>query len=406
MKPIYKKTIFACYLGYVIQAIVNNFIPLLFLTFQEEYEISITKITMLITLNFMIQLVVDLTSAHFIDKIGYRTAALLAHAFTVMGLISLTFLPELFSDAFLGLMISVTIYAIGGGLLEVLLSPIIEALPTDDKEKTMSLLHSFYCWGYVFVVLFSTIFFQIFGIENWKILSLLWAIIPIINFLSFTKVPILPLIEEKNASLSLMELFRKPIFWLLMIVMLCAGASEQAVAQWASTFAEQGLGVSKTVGDLMGPMLFALFMGSSRLLYGKYGEKLNLYKAIAISSMLCILSYVFISLSPLPFLSLLGCGLCGFSVGILWPGTFSIASSCLRKGRTALFAFLALAGDLGCSSGPTFVGFIFNKSNGNFKLGILLALIFPVILLITLLLLHIFKQKERQLEISPTSQSL
>ena len=354
----------------------------------------------------MIQLVVDLTSAHFIDKIGYRTAALLAHAFTVVGLISLTFLPELFSDAFLGLMISVTIYAIGGGLLEVLLSPIIEALPTDDKEKTMSLLHSFYCWGYVLVVLFSTIFFQIFGIENWKILSLLWAILPIVNFLSFLKVPILPLIEEKNASLSLMELLKKPIFWLLMIVMLCAGASEQAVAQWASTFAEQGLGVSKTVGDLMGPMLFALFMGSSRLLYGKYGEKLNLYKAIALSSMLCILSYVFISLSPLPLLSLLACGLCGFSVGILWPGTFSIASSCLKRGGTALFAFLALAGDLGCSSGPTFVGFIFNKSHGNFKLGILLALIFPVILLITLLLLRIFNQKERELEISSTSPSL
>ena len=378
----YSLTVRACYVGYVVQAIVNNFAPLLFLTFQSTYGISLSKITLLITMNFLVQLITDLASAAFIDKIGYRASAILAHVLAASGFVLLTILPELTGDPFLGLVISVMIYAVGGGLLEVLLSPIIEALPLGNKERMMSLLHSFYCWGHVAVVLISTVFFRLFGIENWKIMAIIWAAVPAANILAFSKAPILSLISQGERGYTLGELVRKPVFWLMMLLMACAGASEQSVSQWASTFAEAGLGVSKSVGDLAGPMSFALLMGTSRLIYGKYGDKMDLRRAMAISSVLCIVSYLMIALSPWPVLGLIGCGLCGFSVGIMWPGAFSIASASIRQGGTALFALLALAGDLGCGGGPTFVGFTSNLFGGELKWGILMALVFPVLMLI------------------------
>lgn len=386
MKQTYQRTLTACYTGYVVQAIVNNFVPLLFLTFHNTYHISMNSITLLITLNFLIQLLIDVLSAGFIDRIGYRTAMILAHGTVTLGLFCLTFLPEVMPDPFIGLLISVMIYAIGGGLLEVLVSPIVEALPTKNKEKTMSLLHSFYCWGHVAVVLFSTLFFVVFGLEHWKIMALIWAVIPAYNLFVFHHVPLCPLVSEEEEGISLSGLIRLPAFWILMVVMTCAGASEQAVSQWASTFAEQGLGVSKTIGDLAGPMLFAVCMGSSRLIYGLYGEKMNLRTAMAASGILCVLSYCMISLSPFPALSLAGCGICGFSVGIMWPGTFSIASAALKGGGTALFAFMALAGDLGCSGGPSFVGLIAGQAGNSLKTGILCAVIFPLLLIAGILL--------------------
>ena len=386
MKQTYQRTLTACYTGYVVQAIVNNFVPLLFLTFHNTYHISMNSITLLITLNFLIQLLIDVLSAGFIDRIGYRTAMILAHGTVTLGLVCLTFLPEVMPDPFIGLLMSVMIYAIGGGLLEVLVSPIVEALPTKNKEKTMSLLHSFYCWGHVAVVLFSTLFFVVFGLEHWKIMALIWAVIPAYNLFVFRRVPLCPLVSEEEEGISLAGLIRLPAFWILMVVMTCAGASEQAVSQWASTFAEQGLGVSKTIGDLAGPMLFAVCMGSSRLIYGLYGEKMNLRTAMAASGILCVLSYCMISLSPFPALSLAGCGICGFSVGIMWPGTFSISSAALKGGGTALFAFMALAGDLGCSGGPSFVGLIAGQAGNSLKTGILCAVIFPLLLIAGILL--------------------
>ena len=381
MKPNYQRTVKACFAGYVVQAIINNFAPLLFLTFRNSYQIPLSKITMLVTINFGLQLVVDLLSAGFIDKIGYRASVLMAHILSAAGLVALAILPGLFSDPFVGLLIAVMIYAMGGGLLEVLISPIVESCPTDNKEKTMSLLHSFYCWGHVGVVLLSTLFFGLLGIGNWRILALLWALIPLANAFVFMKVPIAPLIGEGEKGLTIKELVQKKTFWVLMLLMVCAGASEQAVGQWASTFAEQGLKVSKTVGDLAGPMLFAAMMGLARLIYGKYGERMDLTRFMIWSTVLCIGSFLVVSLSPLPALGLIGCGLCGLSVGIMWPGTFSMAAAALRGGGTAMFAFLALAGDLGCSSGPTFVGLISGAAGDNLKIGILAGVIFPVILL-------------------------
>lgn len=386
MKPNYQKTMYACFIGYIVQAIVNNFVPLLFVTFQTSYGIPLSKITALITVNFVIQLLVDLLSAGFIDKIGYRASIILAHICAAAGLLSLTILPDLLPDAFLGILISVIIYAVGGGLLEVLVSPIIEACPTDNKEKAMSLLHSFYCWGQMGVVLLSTVFFVLFGIRNWKILALIWVIIPMANGILFARAPIYSLQAEGEKGLTLKELFLKKIFWVLMLMMMCAGASEQSVSQWASTFAEQGLHVSKTVGDLAGPMAFAMLMGLSRLIYGKYGDKLNLDHFMTFSCILCAASYLCISLVPVPMVGLLGCAVCGFSVGILWPGTFSKAAVSIKGGGTALFALLALAGDLGCSGGPTLAGLVSSSFGNNLRIGILASIVFPILLLIGILL--------------------
>lgn len=385
----YKRTLTACFIGYIVQAIVNNFAPLLFLTFQSTYGIPLSRITLLVTINFSLQLLIDLLSAGFIDKIGYRASVVLAHIFSAAGLILMTVLPGLLPDAFVGLLISVLVYALGGGLLEVLVSPIVEACPTDNKEKAMSLLHSFYCWGHVGVVLLSTLFFAVFGIENWKILALLWALVPLFNLILFATAPICTLNEDGEKGMSLSGLLASKIFWILMLLMVCSGACEQAVSQWASTFAEKGLGISKTAGDLAGPMMFALLMGTSRLLYGKWGEKMNLQKCMTYSGVLCAVSYLLISLSPIPVLSLIGCGICGFSVGILWPGTFSMAAKQLRSGGTVLFALLALAGDLGCTGGPTYVGLISGAFGDDLKAGILAALIFPAFLLLGLLLCRV-----------------
>ena len=379
------QTIYACFIGYIVQAIVNNFVPLLFVTFQNNYHISLERITFLITLNFIIQLFVDLLSAFFIDRIGYRISILIAHILSAAGLILLTVLPEVFSSPYTGLVIAVIIYAIGGGLLEVLVSPIIEACPTDNKEKAMSLLHSFYCWGHVGVVLLSTAFFWFFGISHWKILALMWAVIPIFNTFLFRSAPIYSLHKEGEQGLSLRELCTSKIFWMLMLMMTCAGASEQAVSQWASTFAETSLHISKTLGDLAGPLTFAACMGASRLLYGKYGDRIRLDLFMRGSCILCIFSYLCISILPFPALNLFGCALCGFSVGIMWPGLFSTASVSIPRGGTTMFALLALAGDLGCSGGPTLAGLVSSYAGGSLKTGIFAAIIFPAVLLLGLI---------------------
>ena len=386
MRSPYQKTMYACFIGYIVQAVVNNFVPLLFVTFQKTYQISLSKITFLITINFLIQLLVDMLSAGFVDKIGYRASIILAHVCAAAGLLSLTILPELLPNAYSGILIAVAVYAVGGGLIEVLISPILEACPTDNKEQAMSLLHSFYCWGHMGVVLLSTVFFALCGIDNWKILTILWMLIPIANILLFAKAPIYSLHEEGTAGLTLGQLFRKKLFWVFFLMMLCAGASEQAVSQWASAFAEQGLGVSKTVGDLAGPMAFAMLMGISRLIYGKWGDRLNLDRFMQWSCLLCIAAYLCIVLVPVPVIGLLGCAVCGFSVGILWPGTFSKASASIKGGGTAMFAMLALAGDVGCSGGPTLAGLVSGACGNNLHMGILAAIVFPVLMLTSLFL--------------------
>lgn len=390
IKNSYEHTIYASYIGYITQAIVNNFVPLLFLTLAHDYDLTLDKITLITTINFVVQLVVDFFSAKYIDKIGYRKAVLIAHIFASIGLIGLGVFPTLLGNAYAGIMVSVVCYAVGGGIIEVLISPIVEACPTDKKEGAMSLLHSFYCWGHVAVVLLSTAFFHFCGIENWRWLACLWALVPMFNIFYFSFVPIYPIVAEQEA-LSVRGLLKKKVFWLMIVLMICAGASEQAVSQWVSAFAESALSVSKTIGDLAGTCAFAVCMGTARALYGKYSDYIPLKKMMAGSAILCIGCYLVASLSQNPYVALLACGICGFSVGIFWPGTFSVAAQKIPTGGTAMYAFMALAGDVGCSAGPSVVGFVANANEGNLKLGIAFAIVFPVIMLIGILLLRMKK---------------
>ena len=389
----YEHTIYASYLGYITQAIVNNFAPLLFLTFVADYQLTLDKITLITTINFATQLLVDLLSAKVIDRIGYRISVVAAHIFASAGLIGLAVLPSIFSDAYIGLLIAVIIYAVGGGIIEVLISPIVEACPTTKKEAAMSLLHSFYCWGHVGVVALSTIFFVLVGVENWRVMAFLWAMIPLANSIYFLMVPIYP-IADGQKKLSLKGLFSQTVFWRLTVIMICAGASEQAMSQWASSFAESALQVSKTIGDLAGPCMFALLMGTSRAIYGKYSDKIPLRKMMIESAVLCIICYLLAVFAPNPLISLVGCALCGFSVGIFWPGTFSMAALHLPAAGTAMYAFMALAGDIGCSAGPTVVGMIASANEDQLKIGLIFAMIFPVIILLGITMLRNKKRQE------------
>lgn len=384
MIPDYRRTRFACYIGYIVQAIVTNFAPLLFVHFSDKYGIPLTKITLLITINFGIQLFVDLVSTVLIDRIGFRTSFYLAHGFSAAGLIMLTFMPDIMPDPFVGILIPIVIYAIGGGLIEVVISPIIEACPAENKEKQMSMLHSFYCWGQVGVVLVSTVFFTLFGIGSWRILSVSFAAIAVANMILFGNSPIGTLNGEGEKGMSLKELFSVRIFFAFLIMMLCAGASEQAISQWASSFAERGLGVNKAVGDLAGPMAFAFLMGMSRLIYGKLGHRLDMNRFMMVSTALCIVSYGCIVFVPNPVVGLVGCAVSGFAVGIMWPGTYSMAVARLPRGGSAMFALLALAGDIGCTSGPTLAGFVSGASGDDLRAGILAAIIFPVMMAVCL----------------------
>lgn len=387
----YNHTIYAAYIGYITQAIIVNFSPLLFLTFQRDYQISLAKISFLVSFNFVIQLVVDMLAARFVDRIGYRPSILAAHISSVIGLVGLAVFPSLMPP-YAGLLLATGFCAIGGGLIEVLISPIVEACPTEKKEAAMSILHSFYSWGQVFVVLMSTLFFTLFGVQNWKIMAMIWALIPLANIFYFSQVPISTLTDGET-GFSLRQLFKTRLFWVFFLLMACAGASEQAMSQWASAFAESGLQVSKTIGDLAGPCAFAIAMGIARALYGKFSEKIPLSRFMAFSGILCVISYLLASLSPNPVLALIGCSLCGLSVGIMWPGTLSLASKRIPLGGTAMFALLALAGDLGCASGPAVVGTISEYFQSNLKIGILFAVCFPILLLLGLFLLRAFRKK-------------
>lgn len=381
----YNHTIFASYIGYITQAIVNNFAPLLFLTFQRSFSISVEKITLLITFNFLTQLIVDMVAAKYVDRIGYRIPVVAAHVFAAAGLVGLAVFPYLFADPFTGLVLAIVLYAIGGGLIEVLVSPIVEACPTENKASVMSLLHSFYCWGQVGVVLLSTVFFTLAGIENWRTLACIWAVVPLFNAFYYAKVPLLFLTEEGEAH-SFRQLFSNKLFWLFVVLMLCSGASELSMSQWASAFAESGLGVSKAVGDLAGPCAFAVLMGIARVFYAKFSEKVDLRKFMFGCGILCVISYLIASFAPIPVLSLVGCGLCGLSVGIMWPGTISLASARIPLGGTAMFGLFALAGDLGCITGPTLVGMVSGAASNSLKAGLGAAVIFPAVLAICLLL--------------------
>ena len=388
--PNYRKTKTACYLGFVTQAIAANFAPLLFLKFHNDYNISLGNIALISTCFFFTQLLVDLFCAKFVDKIGYRICIVASEVCSAAGLIGLAVLPDILPNPFTGILCCVIVYAIGSGLIEVLGSPIVEACPFENKEATMSLLHSFYCWGAVGTILISALFFLLFGMDSWKWLAVLWALIPTYNIYNFATCPIEHLVEE-GSGMGIRELFQKPLFWISVCLMICSGASELAMAQWASAYAEAALGLSKAIGDLTGPCMFAVTMGISRVIFGKYGDRIDLMKFMTGSGILCVVCYLLTSLSSNPLIGLIGCIVCGFSVGIMWPGTISISSKKFPLGGTAMFALLAMAGDLGGSIGPGIVGYITQAAGDNIRIGMSVGLVFPVILLVMLFILSIEK---------------
>ena len=392
MKPNYQKTLRACYLGFITQAIAANFAPLLFLKFHEDYGISLGRIALISTVFYLTQLIVDVVCGVFVDRIGYRKSVVASEVLSVLGLVGLSFLPDLCGSPFAGILVCVTIYAIGSGLIEVLCSPIVEACPFEHKEAVMSLLHSFYCWGSVGVIVLSSLFFTVFGIGSWRILACLWALLPLYNVFNFASCPIERLTEE-GKGMTIFQLFKTPLFWVAVLLMICAGASESAMAQWASAYTEAALGFSKAVGDLLGPCLFAVTMGISRVIYGKYGEKIPLHKYMLVSGALCLGCYLLASLAADPVFSLIGCIFCGFSVGIMWPGTISIISPRLPRGGTALFAMLAMAGDLGGAFGPSLVGTVSQLNSSDLHSGMLAGSIFPLVLIVALAALVLQSQK-------------
>lgn len=390
----YTKTKLACYLGFITQAIVANFAPLLFLTFHKDYGIPLGQIALISTVFFFTQLIVDVLCARFVDRIGYRKSIVVSEIFAAAGLVGLAFLPEWFPTPFAGILVSVVLYAIGSGLIEVLCSPIIEACPFEHKDAVMSLLHSFYCWGSVGVILLSTLFFAVFGIENWKWLACLWALVPLYNIYNFATCPIESLVEE-GTGMGIRKLFRIPLFWVTIILMICSGASELSMSQWASAYAESAIGLTKAAGDLAGPCMFAVTMGICRVIYGKYGARMDLTKFMLGSGALCLLCYIMASVSGNPVVGLIGCILCGFSVGIMWPGTISIASKRFPTGGTAMFALLAMAGDMGGALGPGIVGAVTQNAGDNFQAGMLVGCIFPVLLLAGLLILKKYERRQK-----------
>lgn len=394
--PDYQKTKVACYLGFVTQAISANFAPLLFLKFHNDYDISLGNIALISTFFFFTQLLVDLFCAKFVDRIGYRVCIVTSEICAAAGLVGLAFLPDLLPNPFTGIIISVIIYAVGSGLIEVLCSPIIEACPFKNKEATMSLLHSFYCWGAAATILISSLFFFLFGMNSWKWLAVMWALIPAINIYNFATCPIEHLVNDGN-GMGVRQLFRTPVVWLAICLMICSGASELAMAQWASAYAEAALGLSKTLGDLIGPCMFAITMGISRLIFGKYGEKMDLMKFMTGSGILCVICYLLTTLSSNPVIGLTGCIVCGFSVGIMWPGTISITSKKMPAGGAAMFALLAMAGDLGGSIGPGIVGYVTQNSDNNIRVGMGIGLIFPLVLLVMLFILCKGKKTQESL---------
>lgn len=376
----YRHTIGAAYVAYVVQAIVNNLGPLLFVVWHDNFGVSLARLGSIIGLNFGIQLVIDFCSARIIDRIGYRAAMVLAHAAAAIGVAGLGWFPFVMPEPYTGLLVAMAIAAIGGGLLEVLISPVVEACPTRNKAFHMSLLHSFYSWGQMGVVLLTTAGFALFGIASWQILCFCWALVPLANAVLLWFVPYYELVTD-GVSMSYRQLFARPLFWGFIVLMLAAGAAEQSMSQWASTFAQSGLGLTKTVGDLFGPMLFALCMGGSRVVFGARATSGTLAGIVRFCAVLCIIAYLLAILAPLPWLGLAGMALCGFSVGIFWPGTFSLASQAFPRGGTALFALLALGGDAGCALGPDLVGHVADHFD-SLATGLIVGLVFPVIILI------------------------
>ena len=392
MKFTYKHTVLTCYIAYISSACANNLASLLFIIFQDDFGLSTVQLATIVSLNFLTQIAVDFLGAKYIDKVGYRATAVIASGFLIMGIAGLGALPKLTDNTFIALCIASLIYAIGSALYEVIISPIIEALPGEHKEKAMSILHSFYCWGHLGVVILSTAFLVVLP-QIWFVLPILWSIVPLVALFMFTKIPIKTL-NDNAPSMKIGKLFSTKLFWLFIILMVCGGAAEMTMAQWASLFGESELGLSKLMSNLLGPCFFALMMALTRTIYGKYSEKMPLVQILAIASAITVIGYLMVAFVPNPYIALIGCGIVGIGVALYWPGTLSVAAKALPMGGASMFALLALFGDVGCSVGPQLTAFVSESFGNNMKIGFIATLIFPVIIALSCIFFMIYKKKK------------
>ena len=386
MTKSYKTTKIACFIGFVVQAIINNFLPLLFIIFNTRYNLNYEQLGRLLFVNFFVQLIVDALTPALVKRIGYRGAAIACHGLAAAGLFMLGVLPLVFSNQIYACLVaSIIVYASGSGIIEVCISPMVELLPGDKKGADMAFTHSFYCWGQAFTVLVSTLLIFLIGQQHWHFIPMFWAIIPLLNMINFMRVPV---IEQPDDPISKTAntLFKNRDFWIFAVIMICAGASEITMAEWASLFAQKALGVSKTVGDLLGPCAFAVCMGSGRVIFGLLDGKFNPQKALILNNILCVLCYVGVAVCNIPALSLIACALCGFSVSLSWPGTYSMAARHFPTGGTLMFSILALCGDLGCSIGPWLMGIVANSTT--LETGFLVCSVFPAFMVLTAPLLR------------------
>lgn len=386
MTKSYKTTKIACFIGFVVQAIINNFLPLLFIIFNTRYNLNYEQLGRLLFVNFFVQLIVDTLTPALVKRIGYRGSAIACHGLAAAGLFMLGVLPLVFpNQIYACLVASIIVYASGSGIIEVCISPMVELLPGDKKGADMAFTHSFYCWGQAFTVLVSTLLIFLIGQQHWQFIPMLWAIVPLLNMINFMRVPV---IEQPDDPISKTAntLFKNRDFWIFAVIMICAGASEITMAEWASLFAQKALGVSKTVGDLLGPCAFAVCMGSGRVIFGLLDGKFNPKKALILNNILCVLCYVGVAVCNIPALSLIACALCGFSVSLSWPGTYSMAARHFPTGGTLMFSILALCGDLGCSIGPWLMGIVANSTT--LETGFLVCSVFPAFMIFTVPLLR------------------
>lgn len=385
MKSKYTVTKITCYIGYVVQAVINNFLPILFIVFQDIYGLGYEKLARLIAVNFITQIITDFLTPKIVNKIGYRKAIILCQAAATTGLLMLGILPRFVSNVYPVIIFSIIVYAFGSGLIEVLFSPVIEHLPIDNKSGNMSLLHSFYCWGQAFTIIVTTALVSFFGYKGWANIPLVWAVLPFIDMLLFIKAPIVePKEDEKEQGFK--ELFKNRKFKLYMLMMLCAGASEIAMAEWASMFAQQSLGVSKVIGDLTGPCLFAIFMGLGRIWYAAVSNKISFTKAIIVLNSICAVCYLGVAFCKISVLALVFCAVCGFTVSISWPGIYSLGAETFPKGNAVMYSTFALCGDMGCCLGPWVLGFVAEFFGLN--AGFAVATVFPITMVATALLVN------------------
>lgn len=394
MRTSQKLTITACLTGFVVQAIVINYSPLLFLTFENELGISMAKISLLISISFITQLLMDLTASRLPHLFSKRVTIVMGQVCAALGLMGIALLPSVLPP-YVGLIIGTTVASVGGGIIEVTGNPVIESCNIKNKHAILTFMHSCYCWGVVLTVLLSTVFFYLLGTEHWRLLTCLWAAIPACNAVLFAIAPLGEITAAPDRSKRKRSAFRTFTFWALIVLMLCAGAAEQVMAQWASSFAEMGLGVDKTMGDILGPCAFALLMGLARLLYAKFSTKIDLSKCMIATSVLCIVGYLLSAFSPFPALSLVGCAVCGFSVGLMWPGTLCIATEEIPDGGVKMFALLALAGDAGCAIGPSAAGWIAGALGDDLKIAFALSAVFPLLIIVFAALLML-RDKRRK----------